>query len=59
MVPVGLRKEGTEDGRETLEGLNQAVSEDGRYWARTSDPQLVESADPARAVALSHISGLF
>jgi hypothetical protein len=24
------------------EGLNQAVSESGRYWARTSDPQLVE-----------------
>jgi hypothetical protein len=37
-----LDKEGTQDGEETPEGLNQAVSEDGRYWARTSDPQLVE-----------------
>ena len=35
-----MNEEGTEDGPETLKGLNQAVSEDGRYWARTSDPQL-------------------
>jgi hypothetical protein len=35
-------EEGTEDGDETAEGLNQAVAVDGRYWARTSDPQLVE-----------------
>ena len=32
----------TEDGGEPPEGLNQADSENGRYWARTSDPQLVE-----------------
>jgi integrase len=29
-------------GEEAREGLNQADSENGRYWARTSDPQLVE-----------------
>jgi integrase len=42
LVLAELDEEGTEDGRETPKGLNQAVSEDGRYWARTSDPQLVE-----------------
>jgi hypothetical protein len=35
-------KEGTADGEEPREGRHQAVSKDGRYWARTSDPQLVE-----------------
>src|SRR5690349_16303734 len=25
-------------------------SEGGRYWARTSDPQLVESGEPSRSV---------
>jgi hypothetical protein len=40
-----LDDEGTVDGQEPREGLNQAVSEDGRYWARTSDPQLVEPAE--------------
>jgi integrase len=42
LVLAELDEEGTKDGHETPEGLNQAVSEDGRYWARTSDPQLVE-----------------
>ncbi len=42
LVLAELDEEGTHDGEETPEGLNQAVSEDGRYWARTSDPQLVE-----------------
>jgi hypothetical protein len=42
LVLAELDEEGTQDGRETPEGLNQAASEDGRYWARTSDPQLVE-----------------
>ena len=37
-----LDENGTEDGEEAREGLNQAASEDGRYWARTSDPQLVD-----------------
>jgi integrase len=37
-----LDENSTEDGEEAREGLNQAASEDGRYWARTSDPQLVE-----------------
>ena len=32
-----LDEEGTVDGGEPPEGLNQAVSESGRYWARTSD----------------------
>jgi integrase len=42
LVLKELDEEGTADGGEPGEGLNQAVSEDGRYWARTSDPQLVE-----------------
>ena len=37
-----LDENGTEDGEEARERDNQAESEDGRYWARTSDPQLVE-----------------
>jgi hypothetical protein len=37
-----LDENGTEDGEVPDEGHNQADSEDGRYWARTSDPQLVE-----------------
>jgi integrase len=37
LVLAELDEEGTVDGEETVEGLNQAVSEDGRYWARTSD----------------------
>ena len=37
-----LDKEGTADGEEDPARVNQADSEDGRYWARTSDPQLVE-----------------
>jgi integrase len=32
----------TEPGDDAQEGRNEAASEDGRYWARTSDPQLVE-----------------
>jgi len=42
LVRGELDENGTDDGEEAPEGLNQAVSEDGRYWARTSDPQLVE-----------------
>jgi integrase len=42
LVRAALDEEGTKDGEEPREGLNQADSKDGRYWARTSDPQLVE-----------------
>jgi integrase len=35
----------TEDGQDDPEGLNHADSEDGRYWARTSDPQTSQRAD--------------
>ena len=42
LVREELDESGTEDGEEKPQGLNQADSEDGRYWARTSDPQLVE-----------------
>ena len=42
MVRKALDEEWTEAGEAGLEGFNQAGSEDGRYWARTSDPQLVE-----------------
>jgi integrase len=37
-----LDESDTDDGEEGHEGLNQAFSGDGRCWARTSDPQLVE-----------------
>jgi hypothetical protein len=40
LVQKELDENGTEDGEEAREGLNQAASEDGRYWARTSDPSL-------------------
>src|SRR4051812_1175485 len=40
LVRAELDEEGTPDGEEPREGHNQAVSEDGRYWARTSDPSL-------------------
>ena len=42
LVQAELDEEGTGDGAVPREGRNQADSEDGRYWARTSDPQLVE-----------------
>ena len=42
LVRAELDEEGTSDGEAPPEGHNQADSEDGRYWARTSDPQLVE-----------------
>ena len=42
LIREELDESGTDDGEEGHEGLNQASSEDGRYWARTSDPQLVE-----------------
>lgn len=42
LVRAELDEDGTSDGEVPPEGLNQADSEDGRYWARTSDPQLVE-----------------
>ena len=42
LVREELDENGTEDGEVARSGLNQADSEDGRYWARTSDPQLVE-----------------
>ena len=44
-----LDKEGTQAGGVPGQGHNQADYEDGRYWARTSDPQLV---DRARAIAI-------
>jgi integrase len=42
LVLDALDEEGTGDGEEPREGRNQADSENGRYWARTSDPQLVD-----------------
>jgi len=42
LVLAELDEEGTADSQEPREGHDQADSEDGRYWARTSDPQLVE-----------------
>ncbi len=42
LVLAELDEDGTLNGEEGPEGPNQADSEDGRYWARTSDPQLVE-----------------
>jgi hypothetical protein len=42
LVREELDENGTEHGEVARGGLNQANSEDGRYWARTSDPQLVE-----------------
>ena len=42
LVRAELDEEGTSDGEVPPEGHDQAISEDGRYWARTSDPQLVE-----------------
>jgi hypothetical protein len=36
MVLAALDKDGTSDGEEDPERVNQADSEDGRYWARTS-----------------------
>jgi integrase len=42
LVLAELDGDGTADGEEPPQGLNQAVSASGRYWARTSDPQLVE-----------------
>jgi hypothetical protein len=30
-----LDEDGTDDGEEPREGRNQAVPEDGQYWART------------------------
>jgi hypothetical protein len=42
LVRGELDENDTDDGEEAPEGLNQAAGEDGRYWARTSDPQLVD-----------------
>jgi integrase len=42
LVRAELDEEGTTDGPVPGEGLGQTDSENGRYWARTSDPQLVE-----------------
>ena len=42
LVRSALNEKLQESGEAEPEGLNQADSEDGRYWARTSDPQLVE-----------------
>jgi integrase len=44
LLRTELDEAGTEDGEEAQERHNQADSEDGRYWARTSDPQHVERA---------------
>ena len=35
LVRAELDEEGTADDREPREGLNQAVSEDGRYWPQS------------------------
>jgi integrase len=42
LVVAELDDEGTADGEDGPEQVNQADSGGGRYWARTSDPQLVE-----------------
>ena len=42
LMLAALDKNGTTAGEEDPERIHQADSEDGRYWARTSDPQLVE-----------------
>jgi integrase len=42
LVRAELDEEWTQDGEASRRGHNQADCEDGRYWARTSDPQLVE-----------------
>jgi integrase len=42
LVLAELDEEGTGGGEADPARVNQADSEDGRYWARTSDPQLVE-----------------
>ena len=42
LVRNTLDAERTADDEASPEGDDQAVPEDGRYWARTSDPQLVE-----------------
>ena len=42
LVRAELDEEGTSNGSVAPPALNEADSEDGRYWARTSDPQLVE-----------------
>jgi hypothetical protein len=42
LVVAELDDERTADGEDDPQQVNQADSEDGRYWARTSDPQLVE-----------------
>ena len=48
LVLAELDEEGTPDGEEDPARVNQADSEDGRYWARTSDPQLVEHVTGSR-----------
>jgi integrase len=42
LVRSEMDEEWTQNHAEPAEGLHCADSEDGRYWARTSDPQLVE-----------------
>jgi integrase len=42
LVRAEMDKEWTQNDEEPAEGLHSVDSEDGRYWARTSDPQLVE-----------------
>jgi hypothetical protein len=42
LVLASLDTEETTDGEEDPARVSQADSGDGRYWARTSDPQLVE-----------------
>src|SRR5512133_3693662 len=43
LVRAELDEERTPDGEAPRRGHNHADCEDGRYWARTSDPQLVDS----------------
>jgi integrase len=49
-VLAALDEERTMEGEEPREGRNQADSENGRYWARTSGPQLVDSGQPFASV---------
>ncbi len=42
LVVAELDEEGTAKGEDDPAQVNQADSGGGRYWARTSDPQLVE-----------------
>jgi integrase len=42
LVREELDESGTDEGDDATDRLDEAEGENGRYWARTSDPQLVE-----------------